>query len=380
MNLENSKGKIFYGLHFYPGVCRYYPPDREPLTVLINENTIRDMNPSFAGRPVFVLHVDDVDQDLNELRKDADGWVVESFFNQADGKTWVKFILVSEKAFKAVQNGFKLSNAYIPNLSPNGGMWNGIPYQNEVTGGEFEHLALVKDPRYEESVIMTPEEFKAYNDQCVVELKKLSNSKGENKMKLNFFKRTKVEKLENSADLESLEIELPKSKKTVTVSKMVEEYDKFVNMSGYADGEHMVKVGENEMSVNELVKKHMDAVSELEKIRKENAETEQGGEPGKGADDDDPAAENSDEEVDEGMQEVGDRGGDKHLNDEEDGDADDKKKNKMKNEAEQKRIAREKALRLKNANLRSDEDEIAPRISLPADQVARGKSLYGSGK
>lgn len=380
-------------MHFYPGVARYEPAGKEPLTVFINEATIRSMGPSFAAKPIFVEHVEEVDEALDELHGKEDGWVIESFFNAADGKNWVKFIVVSERGLKAIRDGFRLSNAYIPQLANVSGTWNGVPYQQEVTGGEFEHLAIVQHPRYEESVIMTPEEFKNYNEENTVELKRLANSKenkGEKKMKLNIFKRTKVE---NSVDLDGMIVELPKSKKEMPLTKVVEEMDKIMNMNGYANGDHMVKVGDkDEMSVNDLVKKHLEMSNELSDMKK-NAAGDDGGEPGKGegADDDEESVDN-----DDGNGDVGDRGGDESLDNEDDEDddsmdnadddedADDKKKkeNKMKNDikaaADKKRLAKEKALRLKNAHLR-DQDEEAVAISLPADQVARGKSLYGSG-
>lgn len=385
MNLQNSKGDIFYGMHFYPGVARYETPDKESFTIFINEDTIRNMGPSFAGRPIFVEHVEDVNENVNELRKEADGWVMESFFNQADGKNWVKFIVVSDKGKAAIRNGWKLSNAYIPTSFGKGGVWNGVDYQREVLDAEYEHLAIVQNPRYEESVIMTPDQFKAYNDDKTVELKRLANSKyekGESKMKLNIFKRTKVE---NSVDLEGMIVELPKSKKEIAISKLVEEYDRIENMNGYANGDHMVKVGEkDEMSVNDLVKKHLDMCNEMESMKAKNAAGEDGGEPG--MDEDDPAVDNdSEKEIeDAGMADVGDRGGDKHLknDDEEDGE-EDKKKDKMKNqkmtlEEARKILAKEKALKLKNAHLNVQEQEYAT-LSLPADQVARGKARYGSG-
>jgi hypothetical protein len=373
-------------MHFYPGVVRYDEPDKEPITVFINESTIRKMNPGFAGRPIFVEHVEEVEEGLDELHGKEDGWVIESFFNQADGKHWVKFIVVSERGLSAIQRGFKLSNTYYPKLNNQAGLWNNIPYQSEVTDGEYEHLAIVQVPRYAESVIMTPEEFKNYNEQQTVELKRLANSnenKGDRKMKLNIFKRTKVD---NSVDLDGMLVEGPKSKKEILVTKAIEEYDKFLNMNGYANGDHMVKVGDkDEMSVNDLVKKHMDLQNELNEMKAKNAATEDGGEPGKGADDDEEL-DNSDESVEEDSGIVGDRGGDESLdNEEDDGDEEEKKakeaaakKDKVKNELEKKKLAKEKARRLANANLR-DMDEEAPTVSLPADQVARGKALYGSG-
>lgn len=392
--LSNSKGKIFYGMHCYPGVARYEPPDEQPFTVLLNENVIRNMGPSFAGKPIFVQHVDDVEQELDLLRNEADGWVIESFFNQADGKTWAKFIVVSDQGLDAIRQGWKLSNAYFPECDDTPGTWNGVPYQRVVTDGEFEHLAIVQNPRYEESVIMTPEQFKVYNEKQTGELKRLANSKDKKKektgmgLKLNIFKRTKVE---NSVDLDGLVVELPKSKKEILLTTVVSEYDKIMNMNGYANGDHMVKVGDkDEMSVNDLVKKHMELCNEYAEMK--NA-ADDGGEPGddgegiENADDDD--SEDLDNAAIEGsdMGDVGDRGGDESLDNEDDEEdaekkkkakAENAKKAKAKNESDKKKLAKAKAERLKNAHLNAVEEESVA-IALPQEQVARGVSLYGSG-
>lgn len=396
--LNSARGQVFYGMHFYPGVAEYEEPGKEAFRVFINESTIRQMNPTFAGCPIFVEHVDEVDEDLGEVRGEADGWVLESFFNAADGKTWAKFIVVSDRGISAIRRGFRLSNAYIPKSFGDGGLWNGVSYRNEVTGGEFEHLAIVRNPRYEESVIMTPDEFKAYNEERTVELKRLANShqvkKGEKQMGLKLFKRTKVE---NSVDLEGMSVELPLSKKEMKLTNVIEAYDKILNMNGYANGDHMVKVNDkDEMSVNDLVKKHMEACNEIEKYKSKGRDDE-----GMENSDDDESVDNAedDEDMDESLDNdedmegtiaaqvkaVGDRGGDVHLANEEDEDGYEpkkkkmnKKKNSMSVQEAKKVLAREKAARLKNARERFENDDDSAVVSLPHDQVMRGKQRYGS--
>lgn len=369
---ENSSGKIFYGMHFYPGVAEYAEENKKPFRIFINENTIRKMDPSFAGRPVFVEHVDEVEENVDELRKEADGWVVESFFNAADGKHWVKFIVVTEKAERAIKNGFRLSNAYIPSGFAKGGLWNGVTYEKEVTGGEFEHLAIVKNPRYEESVIMSPDEFKNYCEQHEVELKRLANSsenenhkninEESNTMKINFFKKQKVE---NSIELESTLVMLPKSGQEKSLAQLVNEADEMALTSGYANEDHKVKVGEGEMSVKELVEKYNALCSEMEGMKKPKEDEEE--------------LENEDddgEEVEE-VEEI------ENKEDEEDHEAAKKKALELA-EHEEKSILEEKK---KNAKDKKHFDALknapkAPlkiqRIELSEDQVQRGKSRYGS--
>lgn len=370
--LKNSKGRIYYGMHFYPGVAEYAEPGKDPYRVFLNEDTIRAMDPSFAGRPIFVEHVDEVDDDIDQLRKEADGWVVESFFNSADGKHWVKFIVVSERAEKAISLGMRLSNAYVPTKFSSGGLWNGVSYAKEITGGEFEHLAIVRNPRYEESVIMSPEEFKQYNDDKVGELKRLANSKdqkGESTiMKFNLFKKTKVE---NSLDIEGMSLVLPKSGKEVTLVQLVNEADELEDKKKknevMADMGHQVKLHDGSMcNVADLLAKHKAVMDELEALKKP-AELPA-----------DEIAQN--EEVEMSADDSMDNGdADVQLVEEKEKEVEAaKKKNELEAAAAKKKEeAKRKAEALRNAHLRDAAEEVAT-VEMSGDQVARGKSRYGS--
>lgn len=371
----NSAGLIFYGMHFYPGVAEYAQAGKEPLRVFINENTIRKMNPTFAGRPIYVNHVSKVASHVEGVRdgdgenEAADGWVIESFFNKADGKHWAKFIIVSERAINAIRSGMRLSNAYVPRAFGQGGTWNGVTYAKEITDGEFEHLAIVEDPRYEESVIMTPEQFKAYNSEKEVELLKLANSKtekGNEDMGFNMFKKTKVE---NSADFASMGVKLPKSGVEVTIAEMVEQLDTIHNMHGYANGDHMVKIGEEEMSVNELIDRHTKLNSELEELKKPKNES------GDEADVDDIENESEDEAAKKKALELAahEEKEIKEKKENEDKAAEEVKKN----EAGKKKAEGKKHFEsLKNANTKVTAPTV--KVELSSDRVARGQARYGS--
>lgn len=218
--IKNAKEepKIYYGLHFYPGVAEYAEPDKKSFRILLNEQTLREMDKTFPGKPVFVRHVDEVN--LDRLQEDADGYVIESFYNEADGKHWCKFIIVSDRGHAAVRNGWGLSNAYVPQSYGPGGLWNGVEYQKEVLNGKFEHLAIVPDPRYE-AFILTPSQFKEHNENQLLELKKVANSSKRSSKMFEFFKKTKVE----NADLSETVVKLPKSGKEVTLAQLINEAD-----------------------------------------------------------------------------------------------------------------------------------------------------------
>ena len=365
MKVENAAGKIYYGMHFYPGVAEYAEPGKNPFRVFLNEDTMRKMDPSFAGRPIFVEHVDDVNPDLSELRKEADGWVVESFFNKADGKHWVKFIITSDHGDNAIRNGMKLSNAYIPTSFAQGGLWNGVTYEKEITNGVFEHLALVRRPRYEESIILTPEQFKKYNEDKEIELKKLSNSKdkGVKRMgKFNFFKKDRVE---NGADLEAMSVTLPRSGKEKSITQLINEADEHEMKKNddmqEAHPEHKVKLHDGSMcNVAELVAKHKELHENCMSLKKENEELK------KMNDEKDPK--HNDEMP---------KDGEKKENDEDEAA---KKKALELAAHEEKEIEAAKKKnnldKLKNAPTRVPAEDVAV-VELAEDQVARGRARYG---
>lgn len=392
MNLKekmlNSGGKIYYGMHFYPGVAQYDEPGKQSKMVFVNENTIRKLDPTFQGKPIFVEHVEEVETNVDELRKEADGWVIESFFNSADGKHWVKFIAVSKHAERAIERGFRLSNAYIPQLNGQGGQWNGVTYQEEVVGGEYEHLAIVQNPRYEESVIMTPDEFKAYNEGLQIELKRIANSKTEKEItamsKLKFWNRKPAE---NAADLESLEVTLPKTGKTMSVLSIVNAMDEMEEKKkeNMADPKAMVKMHDGAMcNVGELVEKHKAMYDELEGMKKSNE------------DGDEPEMENTEEKEGDLVpeEEPLDVEGDLHNEDEIPGEEKEVPKKKENEEAKPAKDAKDPKMAnakakadvakkrkehfeaLKNAPLKNQKNEQT--FQSLADGVARGKAKYGS--
>lgn len=388
--VSEAKGNIWYGMHFYPGLAQYEEDGKPPYRVYLSEDTIRGMDPSFAGCPVFVLHVEEVQPDLNELRKEADGWVIESFFNQADGKHWVKFICCSDKAEKAIAQGMRLSNCYIPKTFGPGGTWNGIEYNREILTGEYEHLAIVPNPRYEESVIMDPDEFKKYNEDKMVELKRLANNKkeGEGKMGFSFFKRAKVD---NSTDMESMSVELPKSKKEVKLAKLIndaDEHEMKKDEPKMAHPDHHIEVNGEKMPVKALMQRYKDACNTIESMKKMDAEDESEGEklkdgtivgnPVNPSESGGSSSESANDDEDQDMEVAK-----KKVPKPDDDMVAEKRALQLEREEEKevkdakRKNAADKAERLRNADKRIDLYEEV-RVSLSEDKVARGKSLYGS--
>jgi len=264
-----------------------------------------------------------------------------------------------------------------------GGLWNGVSYQKEVLAGEYEHLAIVSNPRYEESIILTPDEFKAYNDEKTLELERLANDnpKGEKGMKLQLWKRAKVE---NSADLADMSVLLPKSNREVTIITLVNEADDAEMKKKepqMANGEHMVDCYGSKMSVNELVEAHKKLKDEMESLKAKKVDEmgDEGGEPG----DDGDEMPNAEEP---GEDEAAKKKALELAEHEEKEIVEAKEKDKTQNArpvgdkrtAEKKAADKEKADRLRVANTRDRQDE--PTLMLSEDRIARGKARYGSSR
>lgn len=359
MALKNASTmpKRYFGLHMVPGVAEYRNPmlnNGEPFRILVEEEAIKNMDPTFEGKPVYVMHVDEVNVD--NLQNEADGYVLKSFYNPADGKHWCEFLVVSDKGHEAISKKWKLSNAYHIRDASGGGEWHAVSYQKKVLRGEYEHMAIVPNPRYGESIILTPEEFKAYNAEKEIELKRLSNSKdkkGESSM-FNFFKKSKVE---NSSELAETLVTLPKSKREGSVEKFLNEVDSMSMTGAYANGDHKVKVGEEEMTVNELVEKHMEMKNKMD---------------------------SADKDAKAANEEKGDKDAEKKPENEEKGDKEADKKPENESKAAEEKKAAELQDKAKNQS-HFDKLKNAPSkpvkvltVETSSEAVARGKSRYGS--
>ncbi len=256
--------KVFFARHIGEGVVSYKNTDGGEDIFFIGNDTLKKMNASFTGKPIYIQHQD---VPLSQMKERAVGYVVESFYLPEDGKQWLKMLITDDEAFDAIQNGWKVSNAYNVKDLGAGGVWHNIPYKREILDGEYEHLALVADPRYEEAVIMTPEDFKSYKEAKKKELDAMSldNSKKavikksvennkERKTMFQFFTKKKVENMDGVA-LQDVEVQLENgsSMKIGDIVKSVEE-----NLKKQATEtpieEKTVMVNGKEVTISALIK------------------------------------------------------------------------------------------------------------------------------
>ena len=362
MKIQNAVPKIFYGLHFQDGVAEYKESD-PPSMIYVSSDTAKKMDRTYQGKPLYVMHNSDAKHDNVQ---EADGVVVRSFYNQFDGNHWSEFLVYTDEGFNAIKRGWTLSNAYMIRDKRGSGIWHGVEYDYEVADAEYDHLAIVPNPRYSDSIILTPEDFKQYNLDKEAELTRLSNSKGESKM----FKLFKKEKVENSTDFENMSVQLPKSKVEKTLAQLVNEADKKEEAKGMANMDDKVKVNDDEMSVKELLNKYNKLVKRNEEAEKEK-------------ENEDDEKENMDEDEKKNEEE---KEKENKKNEDEDDEGADEKENKKKNSLESENAKLKKELAdmkknnfemLANAPWKADEPEVTT-IETSTDLVSRGKSRYGS--
>ena len=267
---QNAKEepKIFYCKHIAPGVCAY-----EDETILIGEEALKDMDKTFAGKPIYVNHQK---VNLENLQEEADGYVAESFYLPEDGCHWAKMIIVSDKGQEAIRKGWKVSNAYVPDEFGIGGEWHNVPYNREIMKGHYTHLALVDNPRYEEAEVMTPEQFKMYKEEKRAQLKELENTKGEGKTMFKLFKKTEVT---NSDDLSKVMVELSDGS-AVSIGEMVNSVEEKLKAEE-AEPKHeddvlekIVKVNGEDMKVADLIKEYEDKCNKCNEDEEKKPEGE----------------------------------------------------------------------------------------------------------
>ena len=145
-------------------------------TVLVRKEVLDKMANSFVGKPVVNEEHKDVSPSDFRLGK-ADGIINSVWYDSQDGKFHCAYQIWDGDTRKNINNGYKVSCAYRVLRWGPGGIHNNVPYDREVLDGEYTHLAIVSNPRYED--------VKIYNKGGRMKLtwlqKILSNGKEETK-------------------------------------------------------------------------------------------------------------------------------------------------------------------------------------------------------
>lgn len=153
--LNMSEPKRYKALHILPGLVNYTEDGKET-TVRVTKEALDKMNRSFIGKPVFNFIHKAIDAETafnftdEESDKQAVGVVADVGYDEDSGYYWVHMLIWDEETQRNIdEKGYSVSCAYIPTESGPGGTHNKVPYDEEVMDGEYHHMAIVENPRYE---------------------------------------------------------------------------------------------------------------------------------------------------------------------------------------------------------------------------------------
>lgn len=123
-------------------------------TVLVQQEALARMAQSFVGKPVINRVHEDVTPST-VADGEADGIVTRVWLDDKSG-WWMAEFLVWDVATQ--QNcespAYSVSCAYEPtDVDSQGGEYHNIPYSEDILNGEYTHLAIVTNPRYERARI-----------------------------------------------------------------------------------------------------------------------------------------------------------------------------------------------------------------------------------
>ncbi|GBR73945.1 phage-related protein [Candidatus Termititenax aidoneus] len=163
-----ERAKIYKMRFIQPGLCGYISEGDG--VVLIQKPALDRMAESFKGMPIFNEHHTDLSKDelIRAFLKDSVGIVSAVSWNPETAWYEGEIIIWDEAAANNIDSGeYFPSCAYMPSengINDGGGEWHNVHYDSEILDGEYTHLAIVKNPRYEDA--------------------KFYNSKGENRMRI----------------------------------------------------------------------------------------------------------------------------------------------------------------------------------------------------
>ena len=145
----NGKGRHFTSRFIEAGIAEYKGTFGK---VLITKETLDKFINSMVGCPVIIKHKDITDENADKERV---GVVSRVWFNEADGWYWCEGIIWDKQAIDLVKNqGWSVSCTYDFESDNQKGVYHGLDYDREFTDGNFLHLALVPNPRYEKAEII----------------------------------------------------------------------------------------------------------------------------------------------------------------------------------------------------------------------------------
>lgn len=128
------------------GLCAY-----EDETILVPQEALTQLSATAHGIPVTIEHPNDeiTDDNVSGL---AVGRVSRMDYDPATDLWYAEFVVNTAEAVELLKNGHGVSTAWYGEDYEDGGTYNNVPFDRSLKKGKYEHLAIVKQPRYEMAV------------------------------------------------------------------------------------------------------------------------------------------------------------------------------------------------------------------------------------
>ena len=138
-----------------PGICDY--TDDGQGKVFVSREALNRFRNTFLGKPV--INEDHIDLSPDEAFKLtekseslADG-IVYNVGLAPSGMDYADVFIWDLKTQDNIKSGYSASCMYAPEEIKKPGKWHNFLYDSEIIGGDYKHMAIVKNPRYERAKI-----------------------------------------------------------------------------------------------------------------------------------------------------------------------------------------------------------------------------------
>jgi hypothetical protein len=268
-NLKNAAPKRYRTNFIEPGLADYTAEGFGK--VLVSKDALDKMLQSYVGKPVFLEHNDtDVVEAFNNSEGDSANGVVSAVgYDENSGWFWADMLIWDDETQQCIdEKGYTVSCAYdVLKADGGGGSYHAIPYDQEVIEGEYTHMAIVDNPRYEGATIIQNAKKKNADNGGIMKEKRTFKFLGKKQIENQEPEEDKKDEVINSGDY----VEIGNSEK-VPVEELIENWKNRKNAENNESGnllnaEDEVDIDGQKVKVSELVQAYSDKPS------CENAET-----------------------------------------------------------------------------------------------------------
>jgi hypothetical protein len=264
-------GKVIKMACMRAGPCKYMLPKNE--TIMVSAETLKLLAPTMQGVPVVLDHPAEKITDENIAALPVVGRVADMHYNEDDQNWYAHFVVDDDQAVKLLQDGWGVSTAWIPTKWGQGGTFNNIPFDRELLEGRYEHLAIVKNPRYEmaSNPIFMNSDDQALQKPDSKDIIKTDKSFGSVSMLGKLFRKksSKEEIMINAAENEEIMVEI--NGKEMSLKDAIELAAKAETPAErIVNGDDMVDVDGEKVSINDLVEAYK--ASKVKKNEDESSE------------------------------------------------------------------------------------------------------------